>query len=59
VVLTMCCLLDQWELLTMYFFQASISSNEIKFVRIDGSTFPKERQNAVESFRSSSEVKTL
>ncbi|KAF3323361.1 DNA annealing helicase and endonuclease ZRANB3 [Carex littledalei] len=37
--------------------QASISNNGIKFVRIDGSTTPRERQNAVESFRSSSEVK--
>ncbi|KAJ4791573.1 chromatin remodeling factor18 [Rhynchospora pubera] len=37
--------------------QASISKSGIKFVRIDGSTNPRERQDAVESFHSSSEVK--
>ncbi|XP_072981422.1 uncharacterized protein [Typha angustifolia] len=37
--------------------QAFISENGIKFVRIDGSTLARDRQEAVEAFRLSAEVK--
>ncbi|KAJ3673121.1 hypothetical protein LUZ60_006495 [Juncus effusus] len=37
--------------------QACMSNNGIKLVRIDGSTTPRERQDAVESFRSSPDVR--
>ncbi|OAY72768.1 DNA annealing helicase and endonuclease ZRANB3, partial [Ananas comosus] len=37
--------------------QAFVSENGVKFVRIDGSTLPKERKEAVDAFHFSAEVK--